>query len=628
MNSRFLLAGIATGAFGFAGSIAPADVPAPRAQDYTPGVLKISVDATDVAHRIFSVRESVPAVPGPLTLLYPQWIPGTHGPTGPIDKLAGVVITANGQALPWRRDPLDVFAFHIDVPQGAHEVQVAFQFLSPHDKNQGRVVMTPEMLDLQWNAVSLYPAGYYSNRIRAEASVTYPPGWESATALEVAASSGSTVTYKPIDYETLVDSPVYAGRYFKRIELDPGATVPVHLNIVADEPKYLEIAPQLLKAYRSLVQQMYRLYGARHFDHYEFLLALSNKLGGIGLEHHRSSENGVDADYFSKWGDGPARHDLLSHEFNHSWDGKYRRAADQDTPNFNVPLQGSLLWVYEGQTQFWGYVMAARSGLWSPEEARDMFAAVDAAFDEGRPGLATWRTVQDTTNDPALTRRGGAFHSYQASFDYYPAGMLIWLDVDGKLRELSKEQRGIDDFCRSFFGMQDGKFDVNPYTFEDIVRTLNQIAPYDWAAYLRTRLDGHGPLTGAIAAHGWKLVYTDKPSTAFHSSQGATDLTYSLGALFGKDGEVTDVLWDGPAFKAGLAPGMKVIAVNGTEFSGDGIREAVAAAKGASAPLELLVKTFDEYRTLPVAYHDGLRYPHLVRTAARDSLSELLAARK
>jgi predicted metalloprotease with PDZ domain len=286
------------------------------------------------------------------------------------------------------------------------------------------------------------------------------------------------------------------------------------------------------------------------------------------------------------------------------------------------------LWVYEGQTQFWGYVMAARSGIWNPEQARDMFAAVAASFDAGRPGLTEWRTVQDTTNDPVVARRGGAFHSYQASFDYYPAGMMIWLDVDGKLRELSKGERSLDDFCKAFFGMQDGKYDVNPYTFEDIVSTLNQVAPYDWASYLRTRLDGHGSLTGGIAAHGWTLVYTDKPSTAFNSSKGATDLTYSLGALLAKDGEVTDVLWDGPAFKAGVAPGMKVIAVNGAEFSGDALKDAVTAAKGASAPVELLVKDFDEYRTLSVACHDGLRYPHLVRTSTVDSLSQLLAARK
>ena len=628
MNSRLLVTGVAIGALGIANSIARAAVPAPEDQDYPAGVLKISVDATDIAHRIFRVHESVPAVPGPLTLLYPQWIPGTHGPSGPIDKLAGLIITANGQVLPWKRDPLDVFAFHVDVPQGAHGIEVAFQFLSPQERNQGRVVMTPEMLDLQWNTLSLYPAGYYANRIRAEASVTYPAGWQSATALEVASSSGNTVNYKPIDYDDLVDSPIYAGRYFKRIDLNPGAAVPVHLNIVADEPQYLEVAPQLIKTFQNLVQQMYRLYGARHFDHYDFLLALSNRLSGIGLEHHRSSENGADADYLSKWADGPARHDLLSHEFNHSWDGKYRRAADQNTPNFNVPLQGSLLWVYEGQTQFWGYVMAARSGLWTPEQARDMFAAVAASFDEGRPGLTDWRTVQDTTNDPVIARRGGAFHSYQASFDYYPAGMMIWLDVDGKLRELTRGARSIDDFCKAFFGVQDGKYDVNPYTFEDIVGTLNEVAPYDWAAYLRTRLDGHGSLIGGIAAHGWKLVYTDKPSTAYSASKGAADLTYSLGALFAKDGEVSDVLWDGPAFKAGLSPGMKVIAVNGREFSGDVLKEAVTAAKDTNAPLELLVKNFDEYRTLSVAWHDGLRYPQLERTPTADSLSELLAARK
>jgi predicted metalloprotease with PDZ domain len=628
LNSRLLAIAIIISAVGIVGGIVRAEVPVPQDRDYSPGALRINLDATDVAHRIFSVHESVPVVPGPLTLLYPQWIPGTHGPSGPIDRLAGLVITANGQVLPWQRDPLDVFAFHVDVPQGAHELQLAFQFLSPHDRMQGRVVMTPEMLDLQWNTVTLYPAGYYANRIRAEASVTYPPGWQSATALEVASSSGNTVTYKPIDYDDLVDSPVYAGKYFKRIDLDPGAPVPVHLDIVADEPQYLEVAPELIKAYQNVVQQMYRLYGARHYDHYDFLLALSDRLSGIGLEHHRSSENGADADYLSKWADGPARHDLLTHEFNHSWDGKYRRAADQNVANLNVPLQGSLLWVYEGQTQFWGYVMAARAGLWNPEQARDMFAAIAAGFDEGRPGLTEWRNVQDTTNDPVLARRGGAFHSYQASFDYYPAGMMIWLDVDGKLRELSKDKRSIDDFCRAFFGVQDGKYDVNPYTFEDIVRTLNQVVPYDWAAYLRTRLDGHGSLIGGIAAHGWKLVYTDKPSTAYSTMKGATDLTYSLGALFGKDGMVTDVLWDGPAFKAGLSPGMKVIAVNGKEFSGDTLKDAVTASKGASATVELLVKNFDEYRTLAVAWHAGLRYPHLVRAASPDTLSTLLAPRK
>jgi predicted metalloprotease with PDZ domain len=608
-------------------SIAHAALPPPQDIDYPYGELKIAVDATDVAHRIFRVHEIVPVAPGPVTLLYPQWLPGTHGPSGPIDKLAGLTIRANGQSLPWQRDPFNVYAFNVEVPQGARELELSFQFLSPLDRNQGRIVMTPQILDLQWNTVSLYPAGYVARRIMSEPSVTYPVGWQAGTALEVAATSGNTVTYKPINYDDLVDSPVYAGQYFRRIDLDPGGPVQVHLNIVADEAKLLDLGSQPLAAYRSLVQQMYRLYGAHHYDHYEFLLAVSDKLSGIGLEHHRSSENGVEADTYSKWSDGPRGHDLLTHEFNHSWDGKYRRAADQNVATLNEPLGGTLLWVYEGQTQFWGYVMAARSGIWNPEQSREMFAAVAAGFDRGRPGLVDWRTVQDTTTDPAMAsaRRSGAWRNYVAPADYYPAGLMIWLETDAKLRELTHDKRNIDDFCRAFFGVNDGKWDVDPYTFQDLVTTLNGIAPYDWAAFLRTRLDGHGPLIGGIEAHGWKLIYDDKPSEAIKPNRGQMDLTYSLGAFIGKDGEVMDVLWDGPAFKAGLAPGMKLIAVNGEEYSAEGLRDAIGAAKGGSTPIELLVKTFNEYRTLAVPYYGGLLYPHLVRTGAADTLSELLA---
>jgi predicted metalloprotease with PDZ domain len=608
-----------------------AAVPPPQDVDYAPGALRIAVDASDVAHRIFGVREMIPAAPGPLTLLYPQWLPGTHGPNGPIERLAGLTIRANGQDLPWQRDPLDIYAFHVDVPQGARELEVSFQFLSPLEKGAGgRVVMTPEMLDLQWNTVSLYPAGYYARRIMAEPSVTYPAGWQAATALEVATTSGNTVSYKAIDYDDLVDSPAYAGKYFRRVDLDPGAAVPVHLNIFSDEAKLLDIGDKPIEAYRNLVQQAYRLYGAHHYDHYEFLLAVSDKLSGIGLEHHRSSENGVEADTYQKWPDGPRGHDLLSHEFNHSWDGKYRRAQDQNVGNLNVPLQGSLLWVYEGQTQFWGYVFAARAGIWNAEQSHEEIAAVAAGFDRGRPGLTEWRTVQDTTNDPVMGRRPGgqAYRSYQASYDYYPAGMMIWMDVDAKLRALSGGKRSIDDFCRAFFGVGNGKWDVNPYTFQDLVTTLNGVAPFEWATFLRSRLDGHGSIIGGLEALGWKLEYTDKPSSANTPNKGATDLTYSIGANLAKDGEVMDVLWQGPAFKAGLAPDMKLIAVNGREFSGDVLKDAITAAKGGTSPLELLVKTGDEYRTLSLPYFEGLRYPHLVRGSGADGLGALLAPRK
>ena len=615
-----------------AGLPALAEVPAPKDIPFH-GTLMIRVDATDVAHRIFRVRETVPAKPGPLTLLYPRWLPGNHSPSGPISKLAGLVVTAQGQTLAWTRDPLDVFAFHVEVPKGATRVEVAFDYLSPQNPGQGRVVMTPEMLNLQWNANTLYPAGYYSRRILTQASVTVPEGWQLGTALEVASRSGDTVTFKPITYNDLVDSPIYAGKYFKRVDLDPGAKVPVHMDIVADAPEDLAITPEQLKVHQALIQQMDKLYGARHFDHYDFLFSLSHKMGGNGLEHHRSSEDGVGPDYFTAWDKNALVRDLLPHEYNHSWDGKYRRPADLWTPNFNVPMQDSLLWVYEGQTQFWGVMMSARSGLWTKEQTLDSLAFTAATYDRGRPGLATWRTVQDTTNDPIIAQRAPLpYRNDQGSEDYYEAGLLIWLDVDAKLRELSKGRHSMDDFAKAFFGMGNGQWAANTYTFEDVVKTLNGIEPFGWAAYLRTRLDGHGPLIGGIEAHGWKLVYTGQPSPATKAIEAfrkGADFTYSLGLSLGRNGALTDVLWDGPAFKAGLSPGMTLVAVNGRAYTPEALKQAVtAAAEDPKAPIELLVKDFDEFQTLRIAYHEGLKYPHLVRDEARpDTLSELLKAR-
>jgi predicted metalloprotease with PDZ domain len=378
---------------------------------------------------------------------------------------------------------------------------------------------------------------------------------------------------------------------------------------------------------------MYKLYGAHHYNHYDFLVSLSDKMSGNGLEHHQSSEDGTSADFFTAWDKNALSRDLFSHEYNHSWDGKYRRGADLWTPNFNVPMSDTLLWVYEGQTQFWGQVMASRAGLWNDEQAHDMWAFVGATYDKGRPGLASWRNVQDTTNDPIIAQRAPLpYRNYQSSEDYYSAGQLIWLDVDGKLRELSHGKKSIDDFAKAFFGMDNGSFVTNTYTFDDVVKTLNDIAPYDWAKYLRTRLDGHGPLIGGFESHGWKLVYTDQPSAAvkaFEARRHFADLTYSLGVSVGKGGAIGDVLWDGPAFKAGLSPGMTVVAVNGHDYDPDALKEAVtAAAKDKSQPIELLVKDFDEYKTIRIDYHDGLKYPHLVRdTSKPDTLSTLFKAR-
>ena len=470
-----------------------ADTPPPADTPYA-GTLKLHVDATDLDHRVFRVHEEIPAQPGALTLLYPQWLPGNHAPRGPIDKLAGLVIRANGKTLPWRRDPENVYAFHVDVPAGASAIEAEFQFLSPLDTGQGRVVMTPDMLNLQWNTVALYPAGHNASQVQIAASATLPANWEFATALERggAASTGK-IDFKPVDFATLVDSPMFAGRYFKRIDLDPGAKVPVHLNLVADEAKYLEIKPEQLKAHQELVKQAYKLYGSQHYNHYDFLLALSNKLSGIGLEHHRSSENGVAAEYFTDWSKQAAERDLLPHEYTHSWNGKFRRPADLTTPNFNVTMGDTLLWVYEGQTQYWGNVLAARSGLHSAEQARDELAITVANYADNRPGFS-WRNVQDTTNDPTIAqRRPLPYRNYQLSEDYYSAGALVWLAVDAKLRESSHEKKSLDDFARAFFGVDNGDWKVKTYTFDDVAATLNTIVPHDWAKFLRERVDANEP---------------------------------------------------------------------------------------------------------------------------------------
>lgn len=611
---------------------AASNIPPPQDVPY-PGTMKLEVDATDLAHRIFRVKQTIPAQPGPLTLLYPMWVPGGHTPRNAIDKIAGITFKANGQKLDWRRDPLDVAAFHIEVPAGATEVVAEFDYLTPTTGSQGRVVMTPDMLNLQFLSAALYPAGHYTHRIMVDPRVTYPAGWTAFTALHEDGRSGATVDYKDVPFDILVDSPVYAGRYAKNIDLTPaGGKVPVKLGVVADAPKYLEAKPKQIELHKAMVEQALKLFGAQHYDHYQFLFSLSEQMGGNGLEHQRSSENGVGTDYFTGWNEKTGFTDLLAHEYTHSWNGKYRRPADLWTPNFNVPMQDSLLWVYEGQTQYWGNVLAARSGLRPLPASIDALALVAATYAENRPGLA-WRNIQDTTNDPIIASRAPrAYRNYQLSEDYYSGGQMIWLEADALIRSRTGGKKSLDDFARAFFGVNDGEWEQqNTYTFEDVVATLNGVMPYDWASFLRERLDGKKGLTGGIEAAGWKLVFKDTPSAYAKANArwGGADFVYSLGLSLGKDGGIGDVRWDSPAFNAGIGSGATVVAVNGQAFSPDVLEEAVKANTDGKAPIELLLKEFDRYRTIKLDYRGGLRYPHLERIPGKpDLLTPILTARK
>ncbi len=567
-----------------------------------------------------------------MTLYYPQWVPGGHSPRNDIDKLAGLVITANGQTIPWKRDVVEVNAFHIDVPAGVTELSVAYKFLSPVETKVGRMVMTPDMLNLQWLQMTMYPAGHFTRRITVEPTVKLPAGFQFASALEVDKTEGQVTSFKPTTVETLVDSPMFAGRYFKSVELDPGAKVPVRLNMIADKPELLEFKPEQIQAHKNLVQQAYKLYGSHHYDHYDFLVALSDQLGGIGLEHHRSSENRVAPKYFTEWDKTYVGRDLLPHEFTHSWNGKFRRGADLWTPTLNTPMRDSLMWVYEGQTQYWGYVLSSRSTLLTKEQTLDAIAMTAAAYDNRRG--RDWRPVQDTTNDPIIANRKPlSWLSYQRSEDYYSEGQLVWLDADTLIREKTGGKKSLDDFAKAFFGVADGSYVSHTYTFDDVVAALNGVVPYDWSTFLKDRIEGvnpKAPLDG-LTRGGYKLVYTDTPTDYFKSSETRaknTNLAYSIGLTVGSDAVLTDVQWDGPAFKAGLTQGLTVVAVNGDTYDADKLKAAVkATAKGV--PVELLVKEGSRYRTVKLDYVGGLRYPRLERIAGTPArLDDILAPRK
>jgi predicted metalloprotease with PDZ domain len=599
-----------------------------------PGDLNLKVDLTDLDRRVINVQESVPVRPGPLTLLYPEWLPGNHAPRGPIDAMAGLTISAGGHRVDWARDLVNVYAFHVVVPPGVSRLDVEFQYASALVKEQGRTVMTPDILGLQWNTVVLYPAGYFASRITVVPSITLPDGWEFAGALEVESRRASVVHFRPASLEMLVDSPLFAGHYFKSLDLDPNSKVPVHLNLFADSPEALDVKPPELAAHRKLVREAYGFFGAPHYDHYEFLLAISEHFGGIGLEHHRSSENQRPVGYFTDWEKTGAGRDLLSHEYSHSWNGKFRRPAGLATQDFNVPMRNSLLWVYEGLTNYTGYVLAARSGLWSEDFARQAWASVAASMDRNRPGRA-WRDLEDTTEQPIMTaRRPLSWLSWQRTEDYYTEGQLVWLDVDTKIRELTGEKRSLDDFAHAFYGIDPGKLGPETYTFADIVQALTSVAAFDWEKFLTERLHGHGPgapLDG-LTRGGWKLAYVDKPSEYIKSveeQRKAVDFTYSLGfAVSTQNSSLTEVRWGGPAYDAGLAMGTVLIAVNGREYKPEVLKSAVLLARADRHPIELIVKNLDRFRTVHIAYFDGPKFPQLQRIdSSQDRLGAIMKPR-
>jgi predicted metalloprotease with PDZ domain len=586
--------------------------------------IQLTVDATDAPRKILHARMTIPAAAGALTLVYPKWIPGEHGPTGPIVDTAGIVISAAGQQLQWTRDDVEMYALHVNVPTGATSVDIAMDFLATAAAEgfSAGASSSEKLVVVSWNEVLLYPSGKAATDISVTPSLKLPANWKFGTALETASQEAGTVNFKPVPLETLVDSPVLAGEYFREIPVSSPPERPHFIDLAADSAAALQMTDETIGYYKRLVNETGALFGARHYNSYHFLVTLSDYVAHFGLEHHQSSDDRIPERTYIDENERKVHSDLLPHEFTHSWNGKYRRPAGLATPSYQEPMKGELLWVYEGLTQYWGEILAVRCGLITPELFREQ-AAVEAAYLDRRQGR-TWRDLQDTATAAQLLY--GASHAYEdwrRSVDYYDEGFLLWLEADSIIRRQTRGAKSLNDFSRLFHGGQSGPPVVRPYTFEDIVNTLNQVAPYDWGTFWLQRLQStapHGPL-GGIENGGYRLVYNSTPSQWIQLTDPANkviDERFSLGLFLKDNGTVQDVILNSPAAKAGFAPGMLVIAVNGRKFSGDILKQAIAASK--SAPLDFIVENAEYYKVLHLDYHDGPKFPHLERVPGKPAL--------
>ena len=625
--------------------------------------IQLTVDVTDAPRKVLHARLSIPVVPGPLTLVYPKWIPGEHGPTGPIDDLAGLAIEANGKPLAWRRDEVNMFAFHVTVPEGATTLEVKLDFLATGGSaGFSASASTSAMLAMvSWNEVVLYPEGRPAADIQFQPAVRLPEGWQYATALKRDDSAGGagsvggkggddggTVRFEAVSLERLVDSPLLTGKYFREIPLAPEISPKHYLDLAADGPEDLKLKPETIAAFSNLVRETGPLFKSRHYGQYRFLVMLSDQVArfNVGLEHHESSDERFAERTLLDESDELLAADMLPHEYVHSWNGKYRRPAGLATGNYESPMKGNLLWVYEGLTQYLGEVLAARSGIETASEYRDALA-YNAALMNSRPGR-TWRDLQDTAvSAQILDNAANDWDNWRRGVDYYPEGALVWLDVDTTIRKLSKGRKSLNDFCAAFLGAGgDTPPKVVPYTFEDLVTVLNSVAPYDWEGFLTERLTtkaDHAPLDG-IKNSGHRIVYTDKPNeyTQAVEATGSVFAWWSIGISAGSGGKgeegagkIGDVLIGSAADKAGLGPGMEIVAVNGRQYSAELLKNAIIDAKqgdakqldakGSASPIELIVVNSGYYKTVRLDYHGGLRYPHLeALPGAMDTLDEIL----
>jgi predicted metalloprotease with PDZ domain len=583
--------------------------------------ITLTVDATGTQKKLLHARMDIPVKPGPLTLYYPKWIPGEHQPSGPISDIVGLHFEAGGKSIPWQRDLLDVFTFHLQIPDGVSRLTASYDFIEKEGYSA-----TDKVMVLEWNDVLFYPAGTPAMQLTYAASIQLPEGWKFGTALPVDSQSGNKVTFTPAPLDRLVDSPLIAGQYYRAIDITPPGE-PIHheLDLVADSEEALNLSPDNQKEMVNLVAEAGLLFGARHYRDYHFLLTLSDHVAHFGLEHNESNDSRLPERALLMPGSGMSLGGLLAHEYVHSWNGKFRRPADLAVPYYEEPMETDLLWSYEGLTDYLGPLLAARSGLWTPDQYHEHMATIAAMLGPGRPGR-TWRPLLDTASGETGVADGRTWINERRGTDYYDEGDLLWLEVATIIHKETNGAKSIDDFCHLFHGGANDGPEVKPYTFDDLVSALNSVAPYDWATFLHQRLDSTSPEapTGGIENGGWKVIFNAEQSRQQGRRANAGDV-YSIGLQVGPDGTVADSIVGGPAFQSGVGAGMKVVGVNGRVFTPELLADAINAAKDPSQPITLLVVSDDYYRTSVIDYHGGPRYPHLVRDDSKpDYLDELI----
>lgn len=585
------------------------------------------VDATRAGDGFMKVRERIPAAPGPFTIVYPKWIPGEHGPTGPLNDLAALRISVNGTPLDWRRDATDLYAFHVNVPAGAQAIDVAFDVLM---NAPGDVMSSNSTAVVNWNRALLYQDGIDSHQYFVKPSMVLPAGWQYGTALRVAGSNGGQIDFAVTPLNMLVDSPLDMGRYVRKWDLWRDGTAFVQLDAFADHPQDLDIPASLLSAYARVPAETFAMYGSRHFYDYHALLTLSDTIGFEGIEHHQSSDDRASDDFLTDPDESLMGGDLVTHEFSHSWNGKYRRPADLTTPNFQVPQLTDLLWVYEGMNQYLGDLLSFRAGIREPKLFPEYVASVYADLDY-ETGRSTTPLIDLTTGAPYYFQARGQYNAIRRNAgDFYSEGELIWLDVDTIIRERSHGARSLDTFLHRYTVPTVTGPIVVPYTRAQIESLLNEVEPYDWHDFFEKRVYDVAPHPPSddIARAGWRLVYNEKPNVFVSSRRGESGVTgwYAFGANLSSDGVVTDVREGSPAWRAGLAPGMRVLAVDGQQFSADVFGYALRRAQHSSAPIALITTQSKWYQTLSLDYHGGLRYPHLERIPGTADMFAAIAA--